>query len=101
MKFQLPQFIETEVNIIGPFTLKQFLWVATGAALLFLDFLTFSGYFAIIIAIPVVAVSAAMAFIKINDVPLLNYAAYALSFVLGQKRYIFKKDGGSVITNKK
>ena len=27
MQFQVPQFTETETKLIGPFTLKQFLWL--------------------------------------------------------------------------
>ena len=30
MKFQVPQFIETEEKIIGPFTVKQFIFIAIG-----------------------------------------------------------------------
>ena len=32
MQFQVPQFIETEDKIVGPFTLRQFIYVA-GAGL--------------------------------------------------------------------
>ena len=42
MRFQLPQFIETEVKIVGPFTLQQFLWVAGGAAFTATDTRNFS-----------------------------------------------------------
>ena len=38
MKFQVPQFIATETKLIGPFTLKQFLWLASGGMLIFLLF---------------------------------------------------------------
>ncbi len=31
MRFQVPQFIETETKIVGPFTLKQFLYIALGS----------------------------------------------------------------------
>jgi len=34
MQFNVPQFIETEDKLIGPFTLKQFLYLAAGGALL-------------------------------------------------------------------
>ena len=61
MRFQLPQFIETEIKIIGPFTLKQFMWIGAGGALLFLDFSVLSGYAAIIVAIPVAAIAVALA----------------------------------------
>lgn len=92
MRFQLPQFIETEVSIVGPFTLKQFLWVAAGAVFLFLDFSIFSGVIAIVIAIPIVALAAAMAFLKIDDMPMLNYVANLISFAFGSKKYVYTEE---------
>ncbi|HZZ99615.1 MAG TPA: PrgI family protein [Candidatus Paceibacterota bacterium] len=92
MRFQLPQFIETEIKLVGPFTLKQFLWVAAGGTLLFVDFSIIHGVIAIVIALPIIAASAAMAFLKIDGMPLVNYMANALSFMLGPKKYIFRKE---------
>ncbi|MBI2674367.1 MAG: PrgI family protein [Candidatus Yanofskybacteria bacterium] len=92
MRFQLPQFIETETKLVGPLTLKQFLWVAGGAAILFLLFMT-AGPSLIFFAagIPVAGIFLALAFLKIDEMPLINYIAYLLSYLLNPKRYIFKK----------
>lgn len=87
MRFQVPQFIETEINIVGPFTLKQFLFIGSGAAMIFLVFSVFGGALAFIISVPIAAVAAAFAFLKIDGLPLINYVANALSFVLGPKEY--------------
>ena len=92
MRFQIPQFIETEVKIVGPFTLMQFLWVAGGAAMLFLLFMFTKGYLFIALALPIAAIFMAMAFVKVDGVPLLVYASYGLSYILNPKKYIFKKD---------
>lgn len=92
MRFQLPQFIETEIKIVGPFTIKQFLWVAAGATLLFLDFSVFKGATAILVGLPIAGVAAALAFLKIDDMPLINYIANALSFAFGTKRYTYQID---------
>lgn len=102
MRFQLPQFIETEIKIIGPFTLKQFLWVAAGAVFIFLDFSLFTGIIAILIAVPIVAVAAAFAFLRIDDMPLINYVANMLSFSFGSKKYLYKDetDKQASISNK-
>ena len=94
MRFQLPQFIETEIKLIGPFTLKQFLWVAAGGTLLFLDFSVLHGIWAVIVALPIAAAAAAMAFLKIDDMPLIEYAANALGFMFGPKEYLFRKNEG-------
>ena len=93
MRFQLPQFIETETKLVGPFTLRQFLWIAGGAAILFLLFLTIGGVWALIIGLPLAGIFAAFAFVKINDLPLINYVAYALSYLLNPKKYLYTKEG--------
>ena len=93
MRFQLPQFIETETKIVGPLTLRQFLWVAGGVAILFLLFMVTQGSFLFFIAgIPITAIFLALAFLKIEGVPLINYIAYLLSYVLNPKKYVFRKE---------
>ena len=92
MRFQLPQFIETETKIVGPFTLKQFLWIAGGASLLFLLFILINGVLFFVFAIPVAAIFLALAFVRIADVPLIVYITYALSYITNPKKYIFKKE---------
>ncbi len=99
MRFQVPQFIETEVKLVGPLTLKQFLWVAAGVAIIYLAFLsTHGGIVFFIIALPVGAIAAAFAFLKIDGIPLVNYGTYFLNYLLQSKKYIFSKD--SVKINK-
>jgi hypothetical protein len=36
MRFQVPQFIEVEDKIFGPLTVKQFIYLAGGAGLVFI-----------------------------------------------------------------
>ena len=95
MKFQVPQFIETETKLIGPFTLKQFLWLASGGALVFLLFATLDTLIFFTVAIPIAATFAAMAFVKINDTPLMNYVLYGIMYFMNPKQYIFKKESES------
>ena len=95
MRFQLPQFIETETKIVGPFTLQQFLWIAGGAAFLFLLFTLVKGVLFFIFAIPIAGIFLALAFLKIDGVPLIVYASYGISYFTNPKKYIFKKDDKS------
>ncbi len=94
MKFQVPQFIETEINIVGPFTLKQFLWIGAGATMLFLDFSIFPPAAALLIGLPIAGIALAFAFLKIEGTPLINYVANALSFLFGNKQYIYTPNQG-------
>ena len=92
MRFQIPQFIKTEIKIVGPFTLKQFMWIGAGGSLIFLDFSVSHSYWTVVVAIPIAAVSLAFAFLKIDDIPLLNYISNALAYSFGQKQYIYRQD---------
>ena len=40
--FQTPQFIEEKAKIVGPFTLKQFLFLVMGGGISFASFYVFS-----------------------------------------------------------
>jgi len=94
VRFKVPQFIETEEKVVGPFTLKQFVWVGGGGALIFVVFQfglgLFWSFFAII---PIMTASLAMAFYRVDGMPLPTYIMQALGFLLGTKRYYFKKEG--------
>ncbi|MEK7139031.1 MAG: PrgI family protein [Patescibacteria group bacterium] len=100
MRFQLPQFIETETKLVGPLTLKQFLWVAGGVAIIFLLFMIFGLSFVFFVAgLPIAAIFAALAFLKMEEMPLINYIAYLLSYLLNPKRYIFRKEDSDKFIN--
>src|SRR3989338_2042946 len=92
MKFQVPQFIDVETKLIGPLTLKQFLWLASGGAILFFLSLIMNRILFFIVAIPVGGFFAALAFIRVNEAPLMYYVLYAIMFALNPKQYIFKKE---------
>ena len=99
MRFQLPQFIETEIKIVGPFTLQQFLWVAGGAAFVFLLFTLVKGVLFFVFAVPIAAIFLALAFLKIDGVPLIVYLSYSVAYFTNPKKYIFKKEEENKITN--
>lgn len=92
MRFRVPQFIETEEKIVGPFTLKQFLWVGgAGALILIILQLGLNTFLAMFIAVIILALGGAMAFLKIDGEPMPFYLLRALTFMTGSKRYYFKK----------
>lgn len=91
MRFQVPQFIDVEDKIFGPFTLKQFIYLA-GAASVGLITVTFFGIFwGLLLASPIIALALALAFYKINNRPFINVLESAFKFVLNDKLYIWKK----------
>ncbi|MDO8728872.1 MAG: PrgI family protein [bacterium] len=92
MRFQVPQFIEVEDKIFGPLTFKQFIYVAGGAGLSVILFLFLPRILAIIIALPIVLFSAALAFYKINGKPFVNIVEAFVKYTLTNKLYIWKKE---------
>lgn len=92
MQFQVPQFIETEDKIVGPFTLKQFFWVAAGVAVMFIIFLTLGINWFFLLAIPVMGLFSLLAFYKVEGVSLPLYLLRGMGFVLGSKQYLYKPE---------
>lgn len=88
-QYQVPQFIEIEDRIIGPLTLKQFLYLAFAAAILFVFWFLFNFYIWIIIAIPISAIAATFAFLKVNDRPFAHFFLSFMKYFTGPKLYIF------------
>lgn len=92
MRFQVPQFIETESKIVGPLTLKQFIWVAFGVGLLLVLFRILSGVMLFLASTVIIFVFGALAFYRINGMPLIEYITTALSYAFKPKKYLFKKE---------
>ena len=90
MKFQVPQFIDTETKLIGPFTLKQFLFVAAGVSATAVAWILLDGIVLVVVAFVILGFFGALAYAKVDDQPLLNYIAYMLAYVLGAKRAVYK-----------
>ena len=66
MQFQVPQFIETEDKIVGPFTLRQFMYVAgagLGSAILYF---TVATWLWLILTIVLLGGAVGVAFIKVG-----------------------------------
>jgi hypothetical protein len=90
MKFQVPQFIETETKLIGPLTLKQFMFVAGGVSMVSMEFILLNGVIFLFLALATGAFFGALAFVKVDGQPFINYLAYMLAYTLGAKRYVYK-----------
>ncbi|MBU2103660.1 PrgI family protein [Patescibacteria group bacterium] len=92
MEYQVPQFIEVEDKIFGPFTLKQFIYVAGGVGLCAILLLYLPLVFGIILALPVAAFTAALAFYKVNNKPFVEIMEAAMKYYVGDRLYLWKKE---------
>jgi hypothetical protein len=102
MRYQVPQFIEIEDKIFGPLTIKQFLYLAGGAALSYLVYAFTNVYLpfflVVILMLPIAGLSVALAFYKINGKPFINVIESAIKYYIGSKLYIWKKEAKQVST---
>ena len=92
MKFKVPQFIEVEDKVIGPFTLKQFLYMAVGGGILFALWFAVSIPVFIIIAIPLIALVLTFVFYKVNGRSFSAFLVSLLDYFTKPRLYIWKKD---------
>lgn len=90
MEYQVPQFIEVEDKIVGPLTLKQFIYIAGGAGLCVVIFLYVPLIFAIILCIPVVALAGSLAFYKVNGKSFTDIIEAAIGFYGGGKLFLWR-----------
>jgi hypothetical protein len=101
MQYQVPQFIEFEDKIFGPLTLKQFVYLAGGGALGFLVYKTLPFILAVLIGVPIISFSAALAFYKPDGHrPFIFMVEQALKFYSGSKLYLWKHREKKIDPNK-
>jgi len=92
MQFKVPQFIDIEDQIIGPLTIKQFLYLVAGMILLAIlwYFLKLAAF--IIVAIPIATFFGALAFYKYQGRPFVNLIGSLISYLTKPRLYLWKKE---------
>ena len=91
MQFQVPQFIETEDKIIGPFSIKQFVLVSAGAAVSFLLYFTVQTWLWAVLSVVILGGAVAFALVKIGGRPLTRVALSAARFYWEPQTYVWKQ----------
>ncbi len=94
MRFRVPQFIDIEDKIFGPFTFKQFAYMAGGAGIAYVLYRTLPFYLAVIFIVPVISLAAALTFIRVNEKPFINIMQAFLTYMTQTKLYVWQKKTG-------
>ena len=90
MQFPVPQFIDIEDKIIGPFTLKQFGFIFCGGLLDVLFFKTMGlSLFFFVLAIPITLATIFFSFGSYNGKPVYDAVPIFLRFLTAPKRMVF------------
>jgi len=93
MEFTVPQFIEKEAKIVGPFTFKQFIFIGLAGGLCVFLFFTVPFSLFAILAIFLLGGAFALVFLKIEKVPLPVFIKNFFVFLFKPKAYLWKKKG--------
>ncbi|MCF7833800.1 MAG: PrgI family protein [Candidatus Pacebacteria bacterium] len=91
MQFKVPQFLDIEDKIFGPFTFKQFVYLVGGAGLCYILFKLLGFLIGAIPILIVGSISLALAFYRPNGKPFINMLEAALKYTIQSKLYIWQK----------
>lgn len=91
MEYQVPQFIDVEDKIFGPLTFVQFVYLAGGGGLCVILILYLPRLLGIVLAIPVAALSLALAFYKVNNKSFTDMLEAGSKYYLNDRLYLWKK----------
>lgn len=92
MQFQVPQFIETEDKVVGPFSLRQFLYIGIAGFVAALFYFFVQTWLFVIIFVIVMGIAGSLAFVKINGQPLIKVLKAAMNYYWKPQAYIWKAE---------
>ena len=91
MQFKVPQFLDIEDKIFGPFTFREFVYLAGGAGLCFVLFKLLGFLVGIIPILAVAALALALTFYRPNNKPFLNMIEAGFYYLFQSKLYIWER----------
>ncbi len=89
MQFQVPQFIEVEDKIFGPFTFKQFVYIAGGLGLAYVLWRLLPNLVAAPLALAVIGFAVALSFLQYNGRPFMVAIETAFFYLIRSKLYLW------------
>jgi len=98
MQFQVPQFIEIEDKVFGPFTFKQFIYMLGAAAALYIPFKFWGIYVAAATGGPIAIFALALAFAKVNGRSFVFIAEASVKYFFASKLYLWKHKDKAIQT---
>lgn len=101
MRYEVPQFIEIEDKIFGPFTWKQFLFLGGGIGFAVVLFLTSNFIVFVLIGLPIGGLGALFAFYQVNNRPFSIYLESMVTYGMKSKLYLWRKAGSGVYGGEK
>ena len=100
MQFKVPQFLDIEDKIFGPFTFKEFVYLAGGAGLCFVLYRLLGLVWGAIPILVVAGLSIALARYRPNNKPFINLIEAGFNYFTQDKLYIWKRRKNKIEKNK-
>jgi hypothetical protein len=91
MRFQVPQFIEIEDKIFGPFTFKQFIYLLGGAGGSYVAAKVLPVIFAVPVVLVLGSLALALTFYKVNGRPFADVLQSSFNYFFKSKLFIWKQ----------
>lgn len=92
MQYQVPQFIDSEDKLVGPFSLRQFIYVGAAGVVCGICYFFLQTWLFIVVAIVALGGAFALAFLKINGRPLIKVAISAFNYYWKPQTYVWKPE---------
>ena len=100
MQFKVPQFLDIEDKIFGPFTFRQFVYLAGGAGMCFVLYRLLGFFWGLVPILLLGGFALALAFYRPNDKPFILMVEAATKYLLQSKLYIWKKEERKIESKK-
>src|SRR3989344_2135990 len=93
MQFKVPQFLDIEDKIFGPFTFKQFVYLVGGGGFCFILYKWLGFLLGAIPILIIAALALALTFYRPNNKPFVLMLESGIKYFTQSKLYIWKKEG--------
>ena len=96
MQYSVPQFVNIEDRIVGPFTGKQVLYLLIGGATLLIFFTFLDLVFFIIVALIVIPATLVFAFYKPKGRTVATFLMVTFNYFTIPRAYIWRREPGAI-----
>ncbi len=100
MQFKVPQFLDIEDKIFGPFTFKEFVYLAGGAGLCFVLYKLLGLFLGAIPILAVAGLALALTFYRPNNKPFINMVEAGFKYLMQSKLYIWERRKAEIAKEK-
>src|SRR3989338_4867310 len=100
MQFKVPQFLEIEDKIFGPFTFREFVYLAGGAGACFILYRLLGIYLGAIPILIIAGLALMLTYYKPNDKPFVNMLEAGFKYMVQSKLYIWERRKNTIKNDK-